>query len=153
MKKNITIETTNNTSEMNTEDLLNEIIDTSECTTLYSTLYAECFPCFAALMSAGINFPDLKCKVDLKPYKKNGVSLYFSYKFDGFGEYIPMETMHIERLEKELEAWILTEVSYACVKDIPEFYSSLISTLPYGESAIEQLGQLLDIFYDIFDIA
>lgn len=155
MKKNITNKTTNNTLEMITEDFLNEneIINTRECKTLYSTLYAEYFPCFAALMSAGINLPDLKCKVDLKPYEKKGVSIYFSYKFDGFGDYIPMETIHIEEIEKGLEVWMLTEVSYACVKELPEFYSSLISTLPYGECAMTKLGQLIDDFSDIFDLA
>lgn len=37
----------------------NEIIDINANKTLYSALNIEDFPCFAALMSAGFDFPDL----------------------------------------------------------------------------------------------
>lgn len=131
-----------------------EIIDTKANKSLYSTLNAEDFPCFAALMSAGFELPDLQCKVDFKPYSrsKNGLSIYFSYRFDGCGEFIPMETIHIKDIEDGLEAWVLTEISYACVKESPKFYNSLIKTLSHGECMMKQLEKFIAMFDGILDL-
>ena len=130
-----------------------EIIDTNVNKTLYSTLNTEDFPCFAALMSAGFDFPDLQCKVNFKPYKKKGISIYFAYRFEGYGDFIPMETIHIKEVENGLEAWMLTEISYACVKELPRFYDLLIKTLPHGECMMEQLEKIQTTLDGILDLA
>lgn len=118
-----------------------DIINTVKCDTLYSTLNTDEFPCFAALMSAGFEFTDLQCRVEFAPYGDydDGISIYFSYRFEGYGDFIPMESIHIKDLEDGLEAWILTEISYACVRESPKFYNQLIKTLPHGECMMEQI--------------
>lgn len=131
----------------------NEIIDINANKTLYSTLNTEDFPCFAALMSAGFDFSELQCKVDFKPYEENGLSIYFSYRFDGYGDFIPMETIHIKDVENGLEAWVLTEISYACVKELPRFYNLLIKTLPHGECMMKQLEKIQTTLDGILDLA
>ena len=48
---------------------------------------------------------------------------------------------------------VLTEISYACVKELPRFYNLLIKTLPHGECMMKQLEKFMGTFEGILDLA
>lgn len=140
--------------EENTDETLvaEGIVEIQEGKTLNLMLEPMCFPCFASLVSAGFEIPEILCRVEFKndhSDKSIGTCIKFSYKFEGYGDYVLIRSMPAAYLNEELSFSQLKSFAYNLVEDVPAFYHHLIKNLPHAGHIVEKMEKTREIFASV----
>lgn len=131
------------------------IVEIQDGETLNLMLEPMCFPCFASLLSAGFEIPEILCRVEFKndhSDRRIGTCIKFSYKFEGYGDYVLIRSMPAAYLNEELTFSQLKNFAYNLVEDVPAFYLHLIKNLPHARYIVEKMEKTREIFASVTSI-